>query len=130
MIVRVLRFRVARPRVASFNAVMRRQLAVLREQPGLAYVKIGRRMLGDGGEEAILFEEWTDADALYAWVGPRLTEPRLVPGAKELANELLVAHYELLPGEDGGRGEDERGAPAKADAAPALEGLEGSSSGG
>jgi hypothetical protein len=97
VIIRVLRFRVARPRVASFNALMRRQLVALREQPGLAYVKVARRILGDGGEEAILFEEWMDADSLYSWVGPRLTEPRLVPGARELADEVAVAHYELLP---------------------------------
>jgi len=108
VIIRVLRFRVARPRVASFNALMRRQLVTLREQPGLAYVKVARRILGDGGEEAILFEEWMDADSLYSWVGPRLTEPRLVPGARELADEVAVAHYELLP-EEGERDESRDG---------------------
>jgi hypothetical protein len=82
--------------VASFNALMRRQLASLRAQPGLVYVKVARRMLADGGEEAILFEEWVDADSLYAWVGPRLTEPRLVPGAREMTDAILVTHYELL----------------------------------
>ncbi|NJD26836.1 MAG: hypothetical protein FIA92_00875 [Chloroflexi bacterium] len=99
MIVRALRLRVARPRVATFNALMRRQLALMREQPGLIYVRLARRILGDGGEEAILFEEWADADSLYAWVGPRLTEPRLVAGARELTEEIAVAHYEMLPEE-------------------------------
>ncbi len=113
MIVRVLRFRVSRQRVAVFNAVMRRQLAMLRDQPGLAYVRVARRIQADGGEEAILFEEWTDADSLYAWVGPVLTEPRLVPGTRELVDELAVAHYELLPGE----GDDGAGVGTKPGAA-------------
>lgn len=97
MIIRVLRFRVGRPRVAQFNAVMRRQLALLREQPGLAYVRVARRITPEGGEEAVLFEEWRDADSLYAWVGPHLGESRLVPGARELVDDLAVTHYELLP---------------------------------
>ena len=100
MIVRVLRARVNVARVSAFNAVFRRQVALLREQPGLLYLKFARRLQPDGGEEAILFEEWQDADSLYAWVGPNLTEPRLVPGARELIEELVVAHYEALAEED------------------------------
>ena len=101
MIVRVLRARVSGARVSAFNAVFRRQVAALREQPGLLYVKLARRLLPDGGEEAVLFEEWQDASSLYAWVGPNLTEPRLVPGARELIEELVVAHYEALSDDDG-----------------------------
>lgn len=100
MIVRVLRARVNATRVSAFNAVFRRQVALLREQPGLAYVKLARRLLPDGGEEAVLFEEWEDAKSLYAWVGPDLTEPRLVPGARELIEEIVVAHYEALADDD------------------------------
>lgn len=100
MIVRVLRLRVNATRVGAFNAVFRRQVALLREQPGLAYVKLARRLLPDGGEEAVLFEEWKSAASLYAWVGPNLTEPRLVPGARELIEELIVAHYEALADDD------------------------------
>ena len=100
MIVRVLRARVNAARVSAFNAVFRRQVAVLRQQPGLLYLKFARRLQPDGGEEAILFEEWQDAASLYAWVGPNLTEPRLVPGARELIEELVVAHYEALAEED------------------------------
>lgn len=100
MIVRVLRARVNAARVSAFNAVFRRQVVLLREQPGLVYVKLARRLQPDGGEEAILFEEWRDAASLYAWVGPNLTEPRLVPGARELIEELIVAHYEALAEED------------------------------
>jgi hypothetical protein len=44
----------------------------------------------------VLFEEWRDAASLYAWVGPDLTAPRLVPGARELIDELVLAHYEAL----------------------------------
>ena len=101
MIVRVLRARVGAMRVSAFNAVFRRQVAVLREQPGLTYVKLARRLLPDGGEEAILFEEWQDAASLYAWVGVNLGEPRLVPGARELMEDIVVAHYEALSDDDG-----------------------------
>jgi quinol monooxygenase YgiN len=100
VIVRVLRARVNVARVSAFNAVFRRQVALLRQQPGLAYVKLARRLQPDGGEEAILFEEWQDAASLYAWVGPNLAEPRLVPGARELIEELVVAHYEALADDD------------------------------
>jgi hypothetical protein len=96
MIVRVLRAKVRAGRVGPFNAVFRRQLALLREQPGLAYVKLARRLNADGGQDAVLFEEWSDADSLYAWIGPNLAIPRLVPGARELIDELVVAHYEVL----------------------------------
>ena len=96
MIVRVLRARVRAGRVGPFNALFRQQVPLLRQQPGLVYVKLARQLLSDGGEEVILFEEWQDAASMYRWVGPDLTEPRLVPGAKELIDEVLVAHYEAL----------------------------------
>ena len=96
MIVRVLRIRVRASRVGAFNAVFRRQVPLLREQPGLVYVKLARRLQPDGGEEAVLFEEWQDAASLYAWVGPNLAEPRLIPGVRELIDEIHVAHYEAL----------------------------------
>ena len=100
VIVRVLRARVNASRVSAFNAVFRRQVALLRQQPGLVYLKFARRLQPDGGEEAILFEEWQDAASLYAWIGPNLNEPRLVPGARELIEELVIAHYEALAEED------------------------------
>jgi quinol monooxygenase YgiN len=100
VIVRVLRARVNAARVSAFNAVFRRQVALLRQQPGLVYVKLARRLQPDGGEEAVLFEEWQDASSLYAWVGPNLAEPRLVAGARELIEELVVAHYEALADDD------------------------------
>jgi hypothetical protein len=100
VIVRVLRVRVVPGRVSAFNAVFRRQVALLREQPGLDYVKLARRLLPDGGEEAVLFEEWHDAQSLYAWVGPNLAEPRLVPGARELIEDIVVVHYESLSEDD------------------------------
>jgi len=96
VIVRVLRARIRPGRVGAFNAIFRQQVPLLKEQPGLVYVKLARRLQPDGGEDVVLFEEWQDATALYAWVGPNLMEPRLVPGAKELIDELIVAHYEAL----------------------------------
>ena len=100
MIVRVLRARISAPKVGAFNAVFRRQVSLLRQQPGLEYVNLARRLQPDGGEEAVLFEEWRDAASLYAWVGPNLLEPRLVPGARELIDDIVVAHYESLAEED------------------------------
>jgi len=100
LIVRVLKATVRAGRVAPFNALFRRQLTLLKQQPGLIYVKLARRLLSDGGEEAILFEEWSDAASLYAWVGRDLTEPRLVAGARELIDDVVVAHYEAL-GDEG-----------------------------
>jgi quinol monooxygenase YgiN len=96
VIVRVLRARIRPGRVGAFNAVFRQQVPLLKEQPGLVYVKLARRLQPDGGEDVVLFEEWQDAASLYAWVGPNLMEPRLVPGAKELIDDLVVAHYEAL----------------------------------
>jgi Antibiotic biosynthesis monooxygenase len=110
VIVRVLRARVRAGRVGAFNGLFRRQVALLREQDGLLYVKLARRLQPDGGEEAVLFEEWQDAASLYAWVGPNLAEPRLIPGVRELIDEIHVAHYESLaedtdaPASDGGAG--------------------------
>ena len=96
MIVRVLRARIRPGKVGAFNAIFRQQVPLLKDQPGLVYVKLARRLQPDGGEDVVLFEEWQDAASLYAWVGPNLMEPRLVPGAKELIDELVVAHYEAL----------------------------------
>jgi quinol monooxygenase YgiN len=96
VIVRVLRAQVRSGRVAAFNVVFRKQVALLREQPGLLYVKLARRLEPDGGQEAVLFEEWADAASLYAWVGPNLAAPRLVPGARELIDSLTVSHFEVL----------------------------------
>lgn len=86
-------------RVGAFNALFRRQVGLLKEQAGLVYVKLARRLQSNGGEEAVLFEEWQDAASLYAWVGPNLTEPRLIPGVRELIDEVHVAHYEALSDE-------------------------------
>ncbi len=96
MIVRVLRARVRARKVGAFNALFRGQVTLLREQPGLVYVKLARRLQPDGSEDAVLFEEWENAASLYAWIGPDLNEPRLVPGSRELIDELLVNHYEAL----------------------------------
>jgi hypothetical protein len=56
LIVRVLRASVEPGRVGHFNALIRQQLPILREQKGLVYVKLARRLEIDGGEEVILFE--------------------------------------------------------------------------
>src|SRR5262245_37143330 len=96
VIVRVLRARVRAGRIGAFTSVFRHQVELLRDQPGLSHVRLARRLQPDGSQEALLVEEWADPDSLYTWVGPDLTEPRLVPGARELIDELVVAHYEAL----------------------------------
>lgn len=96
VIVRVLRARVRARNVSAFDALFRRQVVLIRAQPGLEYVKLARQIQPDGGEEVVLFEEWLTAAAMYAFVGPNLTEPRLVDGARDLIDDLVVGHYEAL----------------------------------
>jgi quinol monooxygenase YgiN len=96
VIVRVLRARVRSSKVATFDTLIRQQAKTMRGQPGLEYVKLARRIEPDGSEEVILFEEWRDAQSMYAWVGPNLSQPRLVEGARDLVDELAVTHYEAL----------------------------------
>jgi hypothetical protein len=95
MIVRVLTAKVRAERAAAFNTMLRQQLPILREQPGLVYVKLARQV-GPTQEEVILFEEWRDTAALYNWAGPVITKARLLPGSEDLVDELRVAHYEAL----------------------------------
>ena len=82
-------------RAGSFNALMRAQLPVLRQCPGLVYVKLARRIDGDL-EEVMLYEEWRDTASLYGWAGPHVTRPRMLPGAEELVIDLTITHYEAL----------------------------------
>lgn len=104
MIVRVLTATIKAERAGVFNELMRTQLPILREHPGLRYVKLSRRILA-GEQEVLLFEEWQDTASLYGWAGPDLDRPRLLPGAEDLVIDLRVAHYEALdmvPSGDGG----------------------------
>ena len=95
MIVRVLSATIKSERAGVFNELMRTQLPILREYPGLRYAKLSRRILGSE-QEVLLFEEWQDTASLYAWAGPDLERPRLLPGAEDLVLDLRVAHYEAL----------------------------------
>lgn len=105
MIVRVLTARVRSDRAAAFNSKLRQQVPILRGQPGLVYVKLARRVHADG-ELVVLFEEWRDTAALYAWAGPLISKPRLIPGTEDLVEHLEVDHYEALDIDL-----DERGVP-------------------
>lgn len=95
MIVRVLTVRVRSDRAAAFNTKLRQQLPILREQPGLVYAKLARKVDADG-EDVLLFEEWRDTAALYGWAGPLITKPRLLPGTEDLVERVQVDHYEAL----------------------------------
>lgn len=95
MIVRILTARVKDRNSAAFEDLMRRQLPRMREHDGLIYVKLARQV-HDGYEDVLLFEEWRDAAALYGWAGSRLLEPRLLPGAERLVDDVRVTHYEAL----------------------------------
>src|SRR5688572_19211870 len=95
MIVRVLTATLKADGAGAFNELMRTQLPLLRDYPGLRYVKLARRIRGSE-QEVCLFEEWQDTASLYGWAGPDLGRPRLLPGADELVIDLRVAHYEAL----------------------------------
>ena len=95
MIVRVLTATVRIEQAGQFNHLLRTQLPILREQPGLRYVKLARR-LREKTEEVVLFEEWIDLPSMYAWTGPDVGVPRLVPGAEGLLDHLVITHYEAL----------------------------------
>jgi antibiotic biosynthesis monooxygenase (ABM) superfamily enzyme len=95
MIVRVVTATVRTDRAGSFNVLMRAQLPILREHPGLVYVKLARRIKGDV-EEVLLYEEWQTVAALYGWTGSEVTRPKLIPGAEELVSDVSVVHYEAL----------------------------------
>ncbi|MFL5757025.1 MAG: antibiotic biosynthesis monooxygenase family protein [Chloroflexota bacterium] len=114
MIVRVLTARVRPINAGMFNHLVRQQLPILREQPGLVYVKLARRFLEGGDEEVILFEEWEDPDALYGWVGSDIQRPRLLPGTERYLAELAIAHFEALDLEPGTRPSRPRPAVAEA----------------
>ena len=47
-------------------------------------------------EQVILFEEWRDPSAMYAWTGPNPERARLLPGTEELIDDLEITHYEAL----------------------------------
>jgi heme-degrading monooxygenase HmoA len=115
VIVRVLTAHVRAARVGQFNAAMRRQLPLMRDQPGLVYLKLARRLEADGGEEVVLFEEWRDPDSVYAWVGNDLSKPRLLKAAIEAADHVTATHYEAL---DIGIDEVESADPADIVSAP------------
>ena len=96
MIVRIVTARVKAEHVGRFNELLRAQLAELREQPGLIYVKLARRLNQDDGEEVVLVEEWRTTADLLEWTRGRLTQPRLLPGTEDLVEDLVIAHYEAL----------------------------------
>ena len=96
MILRVLTARVPSPNIGQFNELLRAQLTELRTQPGLAYVKLARRLHEDASEEVVLIEEWITPADLFAWTRGRLTTPRLLPGTEDLVQDLIITHYEAL----------------------------------
>lgn len=95
MIVRILTARVPARNAGAFERVMRDQLPVMRKHDGLVYVKLARQA-NAGYDDVLLFEEWRDAASLYAWSGPDIARPRLLPGAEDLAEFVRVTHYEAL----------------------------------
>jgi hypothetical protein len=95
VIVRVLTASVRHDLATRLHALMREQLPLMHEHDGLVYTKLARRLDGDM-EQVILFEEWRDPRALYGWVGANLDRARLLPGAEELMDSLVVTHFESL----------------------------------
>jgi heme-degrading monooxygenase HmoA len=95
MIIRVLTATVRDTDAARIHELLREQLPILREHDGLVYVKLARRLIGRS-EEVILLEEWRDPAALYAWTGPNVDKPRLLPGTEDLIDDVRITHYEAL----------------------------------
>jgi antibiotic biosynthesis monooxygenase len=96
MILRVLTARVQNQNIGVFNELLRAQLKELRQQPGLGYSKLARRLSDDQTEEVVLVEEWSTTADLFQWTRGRLTTPRLLPGTEELVENLIITHYEAL----------------------------------
>lgn len=96
MIVRVLTARVSRANAGEFNELLRGQLRELREQDGLVYAKLARRLDQRDDEEVVLFEEWRTPADLWTWTGGQLGKPRLLPGTERLIDDLVITHYEAL----------------------------------
>jgi hypothetical protein len=96
MILRVLTARVPNENIGQFNELLRAQLIELREQPGLVYAKLARRLADDKTEEVMLVEEWSTTADLFEWTHGRLTVPRLLPGTEALVENLVISHYEAL----------------------------------
>jgi quinol monooxygenase YgiN len=96
MILRVLTARVPNQNIGEFNELLRAQLRELREQPGLVYAKLARRLDDDQTEEVVLVEEWRTTADLFEWTHGRLTAPRLLPGTEALVENLNITHYEAL----------------------------------
>jgi hypothetical protein len=71
-------------------------MPILREQPGLVYARLARRLEDDGSQEVILFEDWGDVAAVYAWAGNDITRPRLLPGTEAHIDDLRIQHFEAL----------------------------------
>ena len=95
MIVRILTADVPERNARAFEAVLRKQLPLIRAHDGLVYVKLARQAFAEH-DHVMLFEEWRDLKSLYAWTGPDVTKPRLLPGAEGLAESVEVTHYEAL----------------------------------
>jgi heme-degrading monooxygenase HmoA len=95
VIVRILTAKVPVQNAAAFENVLRSQLPMMRVQDGLVYVKLARQS-HRGYDDVLLFEEWRDSRALYAWAGADVERPRLLPGAEGLADFVHVTHYESL----------------------------------
>jgi heme-degrading monooxygenase HmoA len=96
VIVRILTAKVPSQNIGQFNDLLRAQLQELREQPGLVYVKLARRLDEKQGEEVVLVEEWRTPPDLFRWTRGRLTKPRLLPGTEALVEDLIISHYEAL----------------------------------
>ena len=75
MIVRVLTATVPEASSVRLHDLMREQLPILKSYDGLVYVKLARRLIGQF-EEVILYEEWRDPAAMYAWTGPDIWNRR------------------------------------------------------
>ena len=96
VIIRVLTAHIAAENVAETNGLMRELLDELRQQKGLAYAKLARRLLEHDDEEIVLIEEWLTPADLFDWTGGLLQKPQLPASAPALFEDLVITHYESL----------------------------------
>jgi hypothetical protein len=96
MIIRVLTAQIDSANVAEANTLLRQLLDEIRQQPGLAYAKLARRLVENDDEDIILIEEWLTPVDLFTWTGGMLQRARLPASAPDIFGNVSITHYESL----------------------------------
>jgi heme-degrading monooxygenase HmoA len=95
VIVRIVTMTVAMQRAHQINGALLEHVDRLREQPGLAYAKVGRHVVGDR-ESVIVVEEWSTPEDVWSWTAGDLTAALLPEEAANAIDSLSVDWYEAM----------------------------------